>query len=62
MQKQTDFINGTRFGFGLILIWLTLLTGWLMYDKMNVGEKINKVMILPPPVEVLEDIGGDTWD
>jgi hypothetical protein len=33
-----------------------------MYDKMNVGEKINKVIILPPPVEVLEEIGGDTWD
>lgn len=49
---------GLSFGMKVILIWLAILTGFFMYDKMNVGEKINKVIILPPPIEQIEVEGG----
>ena len=56
MTRQEE--QGLSFGMKLILIWLVVLTALIMYDKMGVGEKINKVIILPPPIEELQPIGG----
>lgn len=48
--------EGIRFGFITILIWLTLLTGYLICDKMNVVNKVQEVIILPPPLEVVGEV------
>jgi len=58
------FKSGTAFGFGLILIWLTLLTGFVMYDKMAEGRDITQPVLLPPPpLEVIEvEIEGVDYD
>lgn len=51
---------GIGFGFSLILIWLILLTGFMMYDKMVEGRGISQTIILPPPpLEVIEVEGVD---
>ena len=44
--------QGLSFGFGLILIWLTLLTGYLVYDKMYSGDGFTQTIILPPQVQL----------
>ena len=49
---------GVSFGFGLILVWLVLLTGFVMYGKMVEEVKVNTI-ILPPPLEVIEVEGVD---
>ena len=56
MSKQQ--LEGIRFGFILILIWLIGLTLYLVCAKMDISERINKVIILPPPVESLDIIEG----
>lgn len=53
-----EFKAGTAFGFGLILIWLTLLTGFIMYGKMVGGSKVNTIILPPPPLEVIDVEGG----
>lgn len=50
--------KGIRFGFITIIIWLLLLTSYLVYAKMNIGDRINKVIILPPPIESLDIVEG----
>ena len=55
MNKQER--AGVSFGFGLILIWLVLLTGFTMYGKIVERGKVNAI-ILPPPLEVIEVEGG----
>ena len=50
--------KGIAFGFTILFIWLLGLTSLFIYDKMNTGEKINKVIILPPPVESLDIADG----
>ena len=54
--------QGIGFGFIFLIIWLLLLTGYTIYDKINIGEKIEKVIILPPPVESLEIIENTEYD
>ena len=51
---------GIGFGFSLVLIWLILLTGFVMYDKMIEDRGITKTIFLPPPpqLEVIEVEGG----
>lgn len=51
---------GIRFGFTLVLIWLTLLTGFVMYDKMVEDRGVAQTIVLPPspPLEVIE-VEGD---
>ena len=55
MNKQER--AGIGFGFSLILIWLILLTAFVMYGKIVEGGKVNAI-ILPPPLEVIE-VEGD---
>lgn len=55
MNKQER--AGIGFGFSLILIWLILLTGFIMYGKIIEGVKVNTI-VLPPPLEVIEVEGG----
>ena len=43
-----------KFGFKIMLIWLTILTGIIMYDKMSIGSKINQTILLPPPIQEME--------
>ena len=50
---------GIGFGFSLILIWLILLTAFIMYDKIIEGRGNTQTIILPPPLEVLEVEGVD---
>lgn len=59
-----EFKAGTVFGFSLILIWLTLLTGFIMYGKIVEDEDITQpVLIPPPPLEVIEvEIEGVDYD
>lgn len=57
MNKQEH--AGVSFGFGLILIWLILLTGFVMYGKMKEGREVNRTIILPPQLEVIEVEGVD---
>lgn len=45
--------EAVKFGFILILIWLTLLTGCQIYDKIFVGGRL---IILPPPAVQLEPL------
>jgi hypothetical protein len=49
---------GVGFGFTLVLIWLVLLTGFIMYDKMVEDREVGKTIMLPPQLEVIE-IEGD---
>ena len=50
---------GIGFGFSLVLIWLILLTGFVMYGKMVEGRGITQTIVLPPPpLEVIE-VEGD---
>ena len=50
-----EFKAGTTFGIGLVLIWLTLLTVFVMYGKMVEGRGITQTILLPPPpLEVIE--------
>jgi hypothetical protein len=57
MNKQEH--AGISFGFTLVLIWLILLTGFVMYDKMVEGRGIAQTIVLPPPpLEVIE-VEGD---
>lgn len=57
MNKQER--AGISFGFALVLIWLVLLTGFIMYDKMVEGRGITQTIVLPPPpLEVIE-VEGD---
>ena len=37
----------------IIFIWLFILTGLIVCDKININRKV-KTIILPPPLEVLE--------
>jgi hypothetical protein len=59
-----EFKAGTAFGFGLILIWLTLLTWFIMYGKMVEGRDITQPVLLPPPpLEVIEiEVEGVDYD
>jgi len=41
--------EGIRFGFVIILIWLLLLTGYLIYDKMFIGGVFTRTILVPPP-------------
>jgi hypothetical protein len=51
--------SGISFGFSLVLIWLILLTGFIMYDKMVEDRGIARTIVLPPPpLEVIE-VEGD---
>lgn len=50
---------GIGFGFTLVLIWLILLTGFVMYGKMVEDRGVTKTIFLPPPpLEVIE-VEGD---
>jgi hypothetical protein len=51
---------GVGFGFTLVLIWLVLLTGFVMYDKIIEDRGVVKTIFLPPPpqLEVIEVEGG----
>lgn len=50
-------LNGIRFGFILILIWLVLLTGFIIYDKINSSKvQIKETIVLPPEIELIGDI------
>ena len=61
MNKQER--SGISFGFSLVLIWLILLTGFVMYDKMIEGRGITQTIVLPPPpLEVIEVEGDLLWD
>ena len=52
-----EYFNGTRFGFILILIWLALLTGFMIYDKMDSSKvQIRETIVLPPEIEAIGDI------
>lgn len=52
-----EYFNGTRFGFILILIWLILLTGFTMYDKIDSSKvQIRETIVLPPEIELIGDI------
>ena len=55
---------GISFGFSLILIWLILLTGFVMYDKMVKGRDVTQPVLLPPPpLEVIEiEVEGVDYD
>jgi hypothetical protein len=55
MNRQE--LAGIRFGFGLILVWLILLTGFVMYDKIKEEVKVDTI-IIPPQLEVIEVEGG----
>jgi hypothetical protein len=57
MNKQEH--AGIGFGFTLVLIWLVLLTGFIMYDKMVEDREVGKTIILPPQLEVIEIEGVD---
>ena len=46
--------EGIKFGFTFLMIWLLLLTGYLMYDKMNVRFK--PMVLQPIPVMELEPL------
>lgn len=46
------------FGFWLILIWLIVLTGFTMYDKIKEEAKVNTI-VLPPQLEIIEVEGVD---
>ena len=46
--------NGIKFGFSLVLIWLTLLTGFVMYDKMSIVRGVRNVILPPPILEPVE--------
>jgi hypothetical protein len=50
---------GVGFGFTLVLIWLVLLTGFIMYDKMVEDREVGKTIMLPPQLEVIEIEGVD---
>jgi hypothetical protein len=58
MNKQER--SGISFGFSLVLIWLILLTGFIMYDKIIEDRGVVKTIFLPPPpqLEVIEVEGG----
>lgn len=46
--------EGIRFGFITILIWLTILTGYLIYDKIYTGGVLTRTILVPPPqVEII---------
>ena len=62
MNKQE--CAGVGFGFSLVLIWLILLTGFVMYDKMVEDRDIAQPVLLPPPpLEVIEiEIEGVDYD
>ena len=50
-------LEGIRFGFKILFVWLILLTGFVMYDKMSIGNRgISQTILLPPPVQDLEVI------
>ena len=51
--------EGTAFGFIFVVIWLLLLTGFVMYDRMNANEGLKKVIVLPPPIEVIDGYNFD---
>lgn len=54
---KTKEHEAIKFGFKLILIWLLLLTGFVMYDKMSIGNGgISQTILLPPPIQDLEPI------
>ena len=59
MNKQE--CSGISFGFSLVLIWLILLTGFVMYDKMVEDRGEIRTIVLPPspPLEVIEVEGVD---
>ena len=58
MNKQE--CSGISFGFSLVLIWLILLTGFVMYDKMiEDGGVVRTIVLPPPPLEVIEVEGVD---
>ena len=46
--------NGIKFGFSLVLIWLTLLTGFVMYDKMSIAQGVRNIILPPPILEPVE--------
>ena len=49
--------EGIKFGFTFLFIWLILLTGFVMYDKMSIGSGgITQTILLPPPIPELEPI------
>lgn len=50
--------SGVGFGFSLVLIWLILLTGFVMYGKIVEGRGVTRTIVLPPPLEVIE-VEGD---
>lgn len=54
--------KGIAFGFGLIVIWLTiltLLTGFLMYDKIQTNKNDTKVTPAPTLETIpLQDLIG----
>ena len=57
MNKQER--SGVSFGFGLVLIWLILLTRFVMYGKIVEGQGVTRTIVLPPPpLEVIE-VEGD---
>ena len=51
--------EGVSFGFKILLIWLTILTGYIMYDKIISVNKIHETIVLPPQIEIIGDIDYD---
>lgn len=48
-MNKLDY-EGIKFGFTFVIIWLLLLTGYTMYDKMSVGNTgFSQTILLPPP-------------
>ena len=62
MNKQER--AGIGFGFTFVLIWLVLLTGFVMYGKMVEDRDVAQPVLLPPsPLEVIEiEIEGVDYD
>lgn len=52
MNKQDR--SGIGLGFILTFIWLILLTGFIMYDKMSIGQGVRNIILPPPILEPLE--------
>lgn len=57
MNKQE--YAGISFGYGLVLIWLILLTGFIIYGKIVEGREVSRTIILPPQLEIIEVEGVD---
>ena len=46
-------LKGISFGFVLVLTWLLLLTGYLLYDKMISVNEVRQTILVPPQLEII---------